>query len=735
MQHTQKSSADRRRFSTSPRVLCILVFTCAYFVSLAIGVPQASAAALSAPGGNVSDPVVRQVDIARPAVVRIVTTLGGQLTVHFNSTVSATFPVNGGSYPLALSGSGAFISAHGELLTADHVVNPPRDSGLDSALFSEAAQDVADYINAHFQVPQPYTANDAFNLLVTGSLPSTTSYSQPTSVVYLSTAYSGAINATRLETVPANTHATVDRIEAQSSFNANDVAIIHVNGMDNMPSILLGDSSQVTEQDNLTVIGYPGLADLSNSPSQLLTSSINKVYVSALKTTDSGAPVIEVGGNVEHGDSGGPALDEKGNIVGIVSFGFSGVDGDFGETSFLQASNSAVTLIKSQGINTNPGSFENAWAQAINDYSSSASGHWQKASQELQSLAQTYPNFQGITPYLAYAQRQAGQEQSAAGGISSTLWVALLVVLLLLVLGGGIFLILRRNTRPVVVAPGAAQTYGAYQQPSGIYPPQSSGMYPQQPSGIYPPGFAGYSANASYAQPPFSAMPGSQPVMPAGTPYANYTSPAAYGALAGQLPQTPQAIPGGTPLPLPASTPEQNVAFPAPPAHTPQPEIYEVPQTPLPSWTMQQTAAPAPEQTPLPEAVAGTLSEVLEKSATYALPIDQAEILSARTLAVPPAETPASPGNFWSPPPAETPTGEEEQTIRVQPASTAFSVPKRPSVSAVPEEHEATAVAEPLNGSTYLAPCGHANEPGMYFCRVCGQPIVSSFPANGNGHT
>src|SRR5579885_2913730 len=175
--------------------------------------------------------------------------------------------------------------------------------------------------------------------------------------------------------IPSSDYATVDQIEAQSSFDAMDVAIVHVSGMDDMPSIQLGDSSQVAEQDNLTIIGYPGLGDVSASPTNLLTSSINKIYVSAIKTTDSGAPVIQVGGNVEHGDSGAPVLDASGHIVGIVSFGLA-TPNDMGETAFLQTSNSARTLIQSQGINTAPGPFEKAWTQAFDDYSSPAPGHW-----------------------------------------------------------------------------------------------------------------------------------------------------------------------------------------------------------------------------------------------------------------------------------------------------------------------------------------------------------------------
>ena len=94
----------------------------------------------------------------------------------------------------------------------------------------------------------------------------------------------------------------------ESSINEKDVAIVHVS-LNDMPSVQLGDSTNVQQQDELTIIGFPGNGDVSNKPTDLLTSSINKISVSSIKTTDSGAEVIQVGGNVEHGDSGGPALD------------------------------------------------------------------------------------------------------------------------------------------------------------------------------------------------------------------------------------------------------------------------------------------------------------------------------------------------------------------------------------------------------------------------------------------
>jgi S1-C subfamily serine protease len=470
------------------RFLCLLgIVGCIYLYPALV--PQASA---GIPGGNVSDPVVRQVDIARPAVVRIITRIDGRLTVRFTAASSAvTFPQDGSSYPVELSGSGAFVSARGDILTADHVVNPPHDQALDEALYQIAAQDIADYVNSHFQVSQPLSASDVVAALETGMFGASTDYGQTVSRAYLSTAFTGPVNAARFPEIPSSNYATVDQIEAQSSFDAMDVAIVHVSGMDDMPAIQLGDSSQVAEQDTLTIIGYPGLGDVSNAPTNLLTSSINRVYVSAMKTTDSGAPVIQVGGNVEHGDSGGPALDGDGHIVGIVSFGL--IDpGASGETSFLQASNSARALIQGQGINTAPGPFQRAWVQAFADYASTTVGHWHRAVRELQGLADRYKGFLGITPYLTYAQSQAGSEQltpvSAPTG-GSTILVVILALLALMVMAGLLLLVLRQRTlRPGPAVAAYPSWWGSSYTPQqngasgGFLPrPESYSLAPQAP--------------------------------------------------------------------------------------------------------------------------------------------------------------------------------------------------------------------------------------------------------------
>lgn len=395
------------------------------------------------PGGNIANPVVRAVDIAKPAVVRIITTLNAHLTVHFNDVESASFPQNGPDYKLRLSGSGAFISAHGDILTADHVVRPPHDQSLDQYLYEKASQDIADYLNTHFPNTAPYSANDVLNALSSGVFRSENHYAQASSEVFLSTDYSGPINAPSLETLPAALHAPVERILAESSFDTGDIALIHIN-MSDTPSITLGDSSNVEQQDDLTIIGYPGNGDVSErkSPRTVLTSSVNRIYVSSLKQTDAGTTVIQVGGNVEHGDSGGPALDSSGNIVGVVSFGLFTSDGG-GGTTFLQESNTARNLITSLKLDTRPGPFTKAWRQAFSDYSATTPGHWHAAQHDFQVLAAHYSNFQAVTPFLDYTEMQASHEKlPQATPAPTTVPLFVFALLALLVMLGGVVLVL-----------------------------------------------------------------------------------------------------------------------------------------------------------------------------------------------------------------------------------------------------------------------------------------------------
>ncbi|HKV85301.1 MAG TPA: serine protease, partial [Ktedonobacterales bacterium] len=439
------------------------------------------------PGGRLSDPTVRAVDVAEPAVVRIAALYQARISLTLCGH-TVTLPAAGDSFVTGGVGTGAFVSANGDILTADHVVDIPQTS-LDTEIFqgAQSADLIARALNSatclHFA--QSVTASDvAAGIVQYDNIPYQTAYSDPQRLVWQSTDYSGPStvgDAQDLLSSLMNAPHLNASVTSSSSFDDNDLALLKVDLTDT-PSIQLADSASVAAEDTLTILGFPGNGDVSTNATDLLIPSINTVSVSAIKDGGNGSKLIQVAGNVEHGDSGGPALDSTGAIVGVVSFGGTDVPGS---TAFLRASANALTLMHGAGVNASAGTFQTRWSQAFGDYSATYRGHWRKAARELDALSAQYPSFAGVKPYQQYADSAARTEPATDSRAFA--YIILAGAFSLLVLAVTLTLVLtlqRRSARRRPVAPQVALAQVMYRYPYNPYGYNPT-PYPYAPN--YPP--------------------------------------------------------------------------------------------------------------------------------------------------------------------------------------------------------------------------------------------------------
>ena len=502
------------------RVARLLGTFCALALAVAVPLlsPATAAAAGRPPGGGFDNPVIREIDIASPAVVRIATITTGHIAFTLcGSSVPLPEPTDG--FVMGGLGSGAFISSHGDILTADHVVDIAK-ADLDTEWFLNpgTAAAIARLFNGFASclgLPRALTGDDILAGFVQAEgIPFTTHYDPLQRLVWRSTAFAGHVGSggsassyTRALLPLQHESGTVVTASAPED---DDVAVLHVNQTDT-PSIPLEDASTLAVQDKLTEIGFPGNADLVShfdqigGPDSLLTPSVNTLTVSALKPNFNGSTLILVAGNVEHGDSGGPALNAAGHLVGVASFGG---DTDPVGTSYFRSSTQARQLLAEARIDTAPGAFQTLWRQAFLDYAAAAPGHWHTAARELDDLAARYPAFGAVKPYRDYADQAATAEAlPAAVGDGAAILIALAVsaVALIALVALIVFLFARRRrARRAAVAAAVAAT----QAPAGY-------AYP------YP-----YPANG-YAAPYGATGYGYAPPMPAAVPVgANASAPA-----------------------------------------------------------------------------------------------------------------------------------------------------------------------------------------------------------------
>jgi S1-C subfamily serine protease len=143
-----------------------------------------------------------------------------------------------------------------------------------------------------------------------------------------------------------------------------DVAVVKIGGS-NLPTVSLGNSDEVRVQDTVVVIGFPGLASAWGG-SQLVSQESNLVpsvtngHISAVKTALTGTPVLQSDVAITHGNSGGPAFNAAGQVIGIATWGEE-VQG----FNFLVPINTAMEFVRQAGSAPASGEFDQHWFRAL----------------------------------------------------------------------------------------------------------------------------------------------------------------------------------------------------------------------------------------------------------------------------------------------------------------------------------------------------------------------------------
>ncbi len=108
---------------------------------------------------------------------------------------------------------------------------------------------------------------------------------------------------------------------AGEAMSGRDLALLRIEAAD-MPSLPLADSSAAQIGDPLHILGFPGVVlshELLNASAKL-EASVTNGAISGFKQDVSGQPVIQTDAPAAWGNSGGPAVDDRGRVVGVLTF-------------------------------------------------------------------------------------------------------------------------------------------------------------------------------------------------------------------------------------------------------------------------------------------------------------------------------------------------------------------------------------------------------------------------------
>lgn len=253
--------------------------------------------------------------------------------------------------------------------------------------------------------------------------------------------------------------------------SGRDAAIIKVK-TENAPTLPIADSSKVQVADQIVVIGYPGVADMKvllDEKSQL-QASVTDGAISSLKRATSGEQILQISAPITHGNSGGPAMNMKGEVVGLATFGNESEIQGF---NFLVASATLKELIKDAKIEPKESETIKIWRRGLEHY---WKDEYSAAINDFQEVETLFPAHDDAPILIRQANlakkegREKKPEESNTGAIVGGIVGGVAVL-------GLLGFVVTRKKKPAAAShPGMP-----HQTPPPGYPPQPQQMYGRVP--------------------------------------------------------------------------------------------------------------------------------------------------------------------------------------------------------------------------------------------------------------
>jgi len=393
-------------------------------IACAIGI---AVAALRPAAAAPASPQQQIAMIAKPSVMRV---LGAYV---------GTFATPAGRFQESIGGSGTgfFITADGYIATNAHVVASINDGdakakdALKRALFGELDKK----FGAQLQKLTRAQLGEFVNSIELVELKK---------LAYV--------------VLPNGDHLNYEIKQFGAAGTGRDCALLKVK-TDNAPSLPIGDSSKSQVEDSIVVLGYPGVADfegLLDEKSQL-EASVTDGAISSLKRAASGEPILQISAPITHGNSGGPAIDQHGSVIGLATFGNQGEVQGF---NFLVASATLMELVKGAQLDLKPSPTSEAWRAGLTHYWNDEYTEAIARFDEVDSAFPAHSEARNLIRLSHQAQKDGKEKQTGVGGgVAAALIIGGFAAI------GAALWIARRSRRPGV--PPGAPGYAAPGMPGG----------------------------------------------------------------------------------------------------------------------------------------------------------------------------------------------------------------------------------------------------------------------------
>lgn len=197
----------------------------------------------------------------------------------------------------------------------------------------------------------------------------------------------------------------IERYSPALNEGGADLALLRI-AHKNLPTLTLGDSEQVHVGDSIWTFGYPLNASSTDpgigrwlSPDSDLEPTMSRGSITAIKRNVLNVPVFQSDVAILAGNSGGPAVNLAGEVIGVSSWGHRSAE----SIRFLVPVNVAKSFLAEAGVTPNVESeFSKRYRAALD---AAGNGNWSTASEDLERAGKLFPGSPDVITFTRDIER------------------------------------------------------------------------------------------------------------------------------------------------------------------------------------------------------------------------------------------------------------------------------------------------------------------------------------------
>lgn len=416
-------------------------------------------------------------DAVSPAVVQIFHTVCGVLMYHGQAL--------GGSGCMTMTGSGFLATSDGYIATNGHVVVYDAKDALAGLVTSNETvlqsylsaigytpsqiavargdqANLAAIISKIYDMPESQLsfANKGELVLVSlgKSQPNLKQLSSVTTAEQLNK-FRNDNQAVKQAKVIGYNYSAKDKYTAiadpKLGYTASDVALLKVS-VQNAPTIAI-QSEPVVQNQRIVLMGFPGDASnplIDNSQTDV---TVTDGVVSAIRQAAGGrAQIYQSDVDASHGNSGGPAVDDQGAAIGLLTYRY--VDSQAGNAakSYIRDIADFTDLARHEAVPINSYSkTSDLWLSGLKNYSHN---HYSAALKNFNQVYELYPSHRLVGTYIYGSKKAIAKGQDVKDIPINVLLIVL--GLSAFALAAAIFVVIKHHSLHKVYQVSQTDSYG-----------------------------------------------------------------------------------------------------------------------------------------------------------------------------------------------------------------------------------------------------------------------------------